>query len=149
MTDVNDSSRAPCIRGHMSCEHVAPVGRPVRVLVVDDEDLIRWSFGEYLRRRGFAVSVVACGEEALERLTVDAPEIMVLDYHLPGIDGLETLARALVVCPGLLVIMMSAHSHDALVAQAQQHGAREFLIKPVGFAALQAALDRAQASLHN
>ena len=62
-----------------------------RILVVDDEKLIRWSVGERLQRDGYEVLSAESGEQALELVASSAPDVMLLDVRLPGIDGLATL----------------------------------------------------------
>ena len=79
-----------------------------RVLVVDDEKLIRWSVAERLQRNGFEVLSAESGEQALEMVAATPPDLMLLDVRLPGIDGVQTLQRALSLHPDLAVLMMSA-----------------------------------------
>ena len=116
---------------------------PARILVVDDEKLIRWSVGERLQRGGYEVLSAESGEEALELMAAQAPDLVLLDVRLPGIDGLETLQRALTQAPELAVLMMSAHSTVDIAVEAMKHGAIDFLVKPFPFQALDAAVERA------
>ena len=117
-----------------------------RVLVVDDEKLIRWSVAERLQRGGYEVLSAESGEQALEMLAATPPELMLLDVRLPGIDGVETLQRALSLHPDLAVLMMSAHSTVDIAVDAMKHGAVDFLVKPFPFQALDAAVERAIAT---
>ena len=64
-----------------------------RILIVDDEPGVRSALGGVLRDEGYDVDAVASGEECLERATRLAPDVILLDIWLPGIDGLVTLAR--------------------------------------------------------
>ncbi|HUK66353.1 MAG TPA: sigma-54 dependent transcriptional regulator [Anaeromyxobacteraceae bacterium] len=114
-----------------------------RILVVDDEKLIRWSVGERLQRDGYDVMTAESGEQALELVAAHAPELMLLDVRLPGLDGLATLQRALVLHPDLIVIMMSAHSTVDIAVEAMKRGAIDFLVKPFPFQSLDAAVGRA------
>ncbi|MEI7705068.1 MAG: sigma-54 dependent transcriptional regulator [Deltaproteobacteria bacterium] len=116
---------------------------PTRILVVDDEKLIRWSVGERLQRGGFEVVSAESGEEALDAVATRSPDLMLLDVRLPGIDGLVTLQRALALSPDLPVIMMSAHSTVDIAVEAMKHGAVDFLVKPFPFQALDGAVARA------
>ncbi len=118
-------------------------GNHARILVVDDEKLIRWSVGERLQRDGYEVLSAESGEEALEVVAAQAPDLMILDVRLPGIDGLATLQRALELHPDIAVLMMSAHSTVDIAVQAMKHGAVDFLVKPFPFQALDAAVERA------
>jgi len=117
-----------------------------RILVVDDEKLIRWSVGERLQRDGYEVIAAESGEQALEMVAASAPDVMLLDVRLPGIDGLATLQRALALHPDVSVLMMSAHSTVDIAVEAMKHGAVDFLVKPFPFQSLDAAVQRALAA---
>ena len=114
-----------------------------RILVVDDEKLIRWSVGERLQRDGYEVLAAESGEQALDLVAANAPDLMLLDVRLPGIDGLTTLQRALSLHPDVTVLMMSAHSTVDIAVEAMKHGAIDFLVKPFPFQSLDAAVQRA------
>ncbi|HVI75497.1 MAG TPA: sigma-54 dependent transcriptional regulator [Anaeromyxobacteraceae bacterium] len=114
-----------------------------RILVVDDEKLIRWSVGERLQRDGYEVLAAESGEQALDLVAANAPDLMLLDVRLPGIDGLTTLQRALSLHPEVTVLMMSAHSTVDIAVEAMKHGAIDFLVKPFPFQSLDAAVQRA------
>ncbi len=116
---------------------------PARILVVDDEKLIRWSVGERLQRGGYEVLSAESGEEALEVLAAQPVDLMLLDVRLPGIDGIATLQQALGQAPELAVLMMSAHSTVDIAVVAMKHGAIDFLVKPFPFQALDAAVEHA------
>jgi len=117
-----------------------------RVLVVDDEKLIRWSVAERLQRDGYEVLSAESGEQALELLAASPPDLMLLDVRLPGIDGVQTLQRALSIHPDVAVLMMSAHSTVDIAVEAMKHGAVDFLVKPFPFQVLDAAVERAIAT---
>ncbi|MBI3182966.1 MAG: sigma-54-dependent Fis family transcriptional regulator [Myxococcales bacterium] len=114
-----------------------------RVLVVDDEKLIRWSVSERLARRGYQVETAESGERALELITSATPDVALLDVRLPGLDGVATLRRALTLNPELVVVMMSAHSTVDVAVEAMKHGAVDFLVKPFPLATLDEVVERA------
>ncbi len=117
--------------------------RALRVLLVDDERLIRWSIGQGLAREGCAVTEATTGEQALELVATTHPHLMLLDVRLPGIDGLTALRRALELCPDLVVVMMSAHGTVDVAIDAMKHGAADFLAKPFPIAPLPEVIERA------
>jgi DNA-binding NtrC family response regulator len=117
-----------------------------RILVVDDEKLIRWSISERLQRDGYEVVSAESGEAALDLVGGSPPDVMLLDVRLPGIDGVQTLQRALGLHPELPVLMMSAHSTVDVAVEAMKHGAIDFLVKPFQLNALVAAVERALAT---
>ncbi len=114
-----------------------------KLLVVDDEKLIRCSVVEGLERRGYDVAGAESGERALELVAAARPWVMLLDVRLPGIDGLVTLQRALEADPDLVVVMMSAHGTIDLAVEAMKLGAVDFVVKPFGFGSLLASLEKA------
>jgi two-component system response regulator AtoC len=119
-----------------------------KILVVDDEKLIRWSVSERLQRDGYTVLSAESGEQALELVAATPPDVMLLDVKMPGIDGVTTLKRALGIHPDLAVLMMSAHSTVDTAVEAMKHGAIDFLVKPFALTALDAAVERALATSH-
>jgi DNA-binding NtrC family response regulator len=116
---------------------------PAKILVVDDEKLIRWSVSERLQRDGYEVLAAESGEQALELVAQSTPDLMLLDVRLPGMDGLTTLQRSLALHAELAVIMMSAHSTVDNAVEAMKIGAIDFLVKPFPFQSLDAAVQRA------
>jgi DNA-binding NtrC family response regulator len=120
--------------------------RPARILVVDDEKLIRWSVAERLQRGGYEVLSAESGEQALEVVATTPPDLILLDVRLPGIDGVQTLQRALSLHPEVAVLMMSAHSTVDVAVEAMKHGAIDFLVKPFPFQQLDEAVERALAN---
>jgi len=122
-------------------------GPPARILVVDDEKLIRWSVSERLQRGGYEVLTAESGEQALESIAASPPDLVLLDVKLPGIDGVQALQRALELHPEMAVVMMSAHSTVDVAVEAMKHGAVDFLVKPFPFQALDAAVERALATV--
>ncbi len=80
-----------------------------RILVVDDEENIRFLYREELEEEGYAVEVAAHGQEALERLNTFKPDLITLDIKMPGMDGVETLQRIREVQRDLPVILCSAY----------------------------------------
>ncbi len=116
-----------------------------RGLIVDDEQLVRWSLGEYLTRIGFEIECVDSGEAALKSLGESSFDFMILDVRLPGIDGLAVLQHTMAKLPQLVVIMISAHSSVDMAVDAMKQGAADFLVKPFPFKDLDEAVHRALA----
>jgi two-component system, sensor histidine kinase and response regulator len=113
----------------------------LKVLVVDDEPGMRKGSERALRRFvaefpdlelrvGFAIDQAATGEEALEAITRDLPDILLLDYKLPGISGLEVQEQLAARNQEILTVMISAYSSLQTVITATKRGAFDFLVKP-------------------
>ena len=66
-----------------------------RILVVDDEYLIRWTLQQNLEKQGYEVILAETGEEALEKVREEAPDLALLDIKLPGMDGYQVLEKTL------------------------------------------------------
>jgi DNA-binding NtrC family response regulator len=100
-----------------------------RVLVVEDEALIRWSIHTRLDRDGFRVDLAENGARALERL-VEPVDLVLLDLRLPDADGLSILAEIRRRCPSCRVIVMTAYGDPGLEERAVALGALCVLKKP-------------------
>ena len=109
--------------------------RAFRILVVDDETIVRDSLKEWLHEEeGFSVDTAASGPEALEMLAKagedDAYRLMLLDIRMPEMDGVEVLRRAKADFPDLCVVMMTAYADVETAVEAMKIGALDYLMKP-------------------
>src|SRR5262249_46610906 len=102
-----------------------------RVLVIDDEELIRDTLAEYLTQEGFQVSACGSGEEALALAQKEAFAIGLCGVQLPGIDGLQTLDRLQQLSPQTSVLLITAYATVENAVEAFQRGAHDYLMKPV------------------
>jgi DNA-binding response OmpR family regulator len=80
-----------------------------KILVVDDEENIRFLYQEELEDEGYTVDVAAHGQEALEKVNTFRPDLVTLDIRMPGMDGVETLRKIREVQRNLPVILCSAY----------------------------------------
>ncbi|MGO2131823.1 MAG: nitrogen regulation protein NR(I) [Halomonas sp.] len=101
-----------------------------RVLVVDDDRTIRWVLERALDKPDLNVECVDRAEAALTRLLTDPPDVLLTDIRMPGINGLDLLARVREAQPELPVIVMTAHSDLDSAVASYQGGAFEYLPKP-------------------
>lgn len=107
--------------------------RSQRVLVVDDEPLIRWSLAETLAECGDIVTEAGSGEAALCALITPGtpPDVVLLDYSLPDVQDLSLLAEIRRRSPATRVIVMSAYYTKELAADALALGASRVVGKPI------------------
>ena len=94
-----------------------------RILIVDDEEVIRNSIALYLRREDYQVDVCTTGEEGLRRVEEVGPDLVLLDVKLPTLGGLEVLKRAKELKDDLIVIMITAFGSVESAVQAMKAGA--------------------------
>ncbi|HZU52273.1 MAG TPA: sigma-54 dependent transcriptional regulator [Holophagaceae bacterium] len=113
-----------------------------RVLVVDDEEGIRFALKSFLEAKGYAVSLAdSCGEA--EKIFRTTPvDLVVLDYSLPDGDGVELLTRLRAVDGFVPMVMLTAHGSIELAVKAIQRGMDQFLVKPVDLPTLGALLEK-------
>ena len=120
----------------------------VRVLIVDDESLIRWSLAETLTDEGYGVLEAADGQGALEALR-DTPrpiDVIMLDYRLPDSNGLQLLGKIRALSPGSRVVMMTAHGSPEVIAEAVRLGAVCVVNKPIDMHGVADLVSRVYAS---
>jgi DNA-binding NtrC family response regulator len=99
------------------------------ILVVDDEQLIRWSLVQRLRADGHEVLEAGTGEQALERAR-EGVDLVLLDYKLPDMDGVTVLRRIKELDPDVLVILLTAYATVETAVEAMKEGAFHFANKP-------------------
>lgn len=102
-----------------------------RVLITDDAAFMREMLREIIAEGGYeVVAEAADGEEALERFNEHHPDVITLDIVMPGKSGLEVLRELTALDPSACVVMCSALGQEALVMEALEAGAKEYIIKP-------------------
>jgi two-component system, NarL family, invasion response regulator UvrY len=110
----------------------------IRVMVVDDTDHVREMLATMLELDGFTVvAKVASGQEAIDTVAATKPNIVVMDYKMPGMDGLTATRRVREVDPGVGVILYTAYLDDDLEARAKEAGAALCLGKVEGLEQLE------------
>src|SRR5678816_1133753 len=116
-----------------------------RVLVVDDEVNARNALTELLRDEGYAVDTAADGFKALGKLAEFAPDLVLTDLKMPGMDGIQLLGKIRDSDPDLPVVMMTAFGEVETAVGAMRAGARDYLAKPVNVDELSVVVAREMA----
>jgi DNA-binding NtrC family response regulator len=102
----------------------------MRILVVDDEEIVRDSLRSWFEMEGYFVGVASGGKEALTRLAEGHWDLFVLDVKMPGMDGLELQRRIREAFPLAVIIIMTAYASVDSAVQAMKEGAHDYISKP-------------------
>jgi len=103
------------------------------ILVVDDDRLFLQTLSRILKAKGYLVTVVTSGPEAIQKTEENAFDCTLIDIRLPGIDGLETYKEIKKIRPGARVVIMTGYSVDELIDRALSEGVDEFISKPFNY----------------
>ena len=103
----------------------------IKVLIVDDEVALANTLAQRLQMRDLKVRTVYDGEQALSKLKIDKPDVIVLDLRMPGMHGMEVLQEIKKACPDIQVIILTGHGTDKDEEVAIRLGGFVFLNKPV------------------
>jgi DNA-binding NtrC family response regulator len=117
--------------------------RKHKILVVDDEHLIRWSLEQSLKKQGYEVSQAASGEDALKLTREEHPDIVLLDIQLPGINGLDVLEKIKEFDEEIIVIMITALGVVETAVKAMRMGAHDYISKPFNLEELAIVIKKA------
>ena len=113
-----------------------------RILVVDDESLIRWSLAERLKAEGYEVVEAETGGAAMDKLS-DGVDLVLLDYRLPDTDGVTILRKIKEFDQDILVILLTAFATVETAVEAMKLGAYHFANKPFNLDDVAATVERA------
>ncbi|MBP0590343.1 sigma-54-dependent Fis family transcriptional regulator [Paraburkholderia sp. LEh10] len=106
------------------------MGDEIRVLVVEDDENVRFGVEQAVALAGFPVSAYGSAKEALAELGPGAPLVIVSDVRMPGIDGLQLLDKVMAIDAQIPVVLISGHADISTAVGAMQVGAYDFIEKP-------------------
>lgn len=118
-----------------------------KILIVDDEDLIRWSLAESLKADNYEILTARSGEEALRHYSEESPDIVLMDIKMPGIDGIEALKRIKEIDEFAQVIMITAFADVNTAIKAMKAGAVDYIIKPFNIDEVKVIIEKSFESL--
>jgi len=113
-----------------------------KILIVDDEQILRESLAGWLRRDDHEVDTASSGEEALEKLKECRFDILLVDIKMEGISGLEVLKQVKENDPDVAIIMITAYGSIPTAIEAIKNGAYDYLLKPFEPAELGVLIER-------
>ena len=102
----------------------------LKVLLVDDEEEFVKALADRIQIRDLGADVALNGEQALQIVDDEVPDVMVLDLRMPGIDGMEVLRRVKKAYPKVEVIILTGHGSESDEREARKLGAYDYLQKP-------------------
>ena len=114
-----------------------------RILIVDDDQSMRYSLTRMLEGQGFLVSPAKNGTEALERFEQEKPDLVIMDIKMPGQSGLEVLREIKERDPKALVILMTAFGTTETAIEAMKFGAFDYILKPFDIPQMRGLVERA------
>ena len=102
-----------------------------RVMICDDAAFMRMMIKDILTKNGYEIAAEAeNGMKAVEKYPEARPDLVLMDITMPEMDGIEALKKIKEIDPGANVIMCSAMGQQAMVIEAIQSGAKDFIVKP-------------------
>jgi two-component system NtrC family response regulator len=113
-----------------------------RILVVDDDESLRWVTQAQLQQSGYDVAAAAEGKAALESIRQAPPELVITDLKMPGMSGLELLRTIREEYPEIIVIMVTAFGSVETAVEAMKAGAYDYITKPVNMDELRLIVNR-------
>ena len=120
--------------------------RPTKILIVEDEYILAENLRRYLAHHDWDAAVAGCGRDAVVANAKFAPDIVLLDYRLPDMDGFQALREMRAQRRGGRCVLMTAHPAETVDAGARQLQIRRVIHKPFSLADMQAEL---RAALHD
>ncbi|WP_231956364.1 sigma-54-dependent transcriptional regulator [Posidoniimonas polymericola] len=129
-------------------KRTAAAGPPVKVLIVDNDDAHADAMGASLEKVGYDCVLATSGGDGAKLLERDAYEIVVTDLVMPGVGGLEILAKSKELLPDAEVILVTGHGTVESAVEAMRAGAFNYLLKPLDLQQLRAVVDNAARSQH-
>ena len=114
-----------------------------KILIVDDDQSMRYSLNRMLEGQGFLMSLAKNGVEALERFDQEKPDLVIMDIKMPGQSGLEVLKEIKERDPKALVILMTAFGTTETAIEAMKFGAFDYILKPFDIPQMRALVGRA------
>jgi two-component system response regulator AtoC len=127
---------------------MAKTEKKPRVLVVDDEEVVRAGISRVLESQGLSIHTAADGSEALERMAEYPVDIVLLDIKMPGLDGIDVLRHIRATYPDTVVIMITGHPTIQSAIECTKLGAINYLVKPFRVDELETLVLKAQEQLN-
>ena len=116
--------------------------KAMKILLIDDDEWIRDSLSLYFEGEGCHLTTAGTAEEAMEELKRQGYDIIIVDYRLPGMDGLEFLEEIKYSHPHALTILITAYGSKDVYLKAREIGVQGFIDKPFTITTIEDSLSR-------
>ncbi len=116
----------------------------ISVLIIDDEEAQRDSISSFLKRRNYAVHTASDGEKGVEQARSNMVDVVLTDFRMPGLNGLEVLQKVKEINPEIDVVVITAYGSVQDAVDIMKTGAYDYLTKPIDLDELENLLDRIQ-----
>ena len=104
--------------------------KKMKILLIDDDEWIRDSLHLFFESEGCQITVLETAEEGMQEIKEHAYDIIIADYRLPGMDGLEFIKRVNESYPEVMKILITAYGSKEVIAKANRIGIQDFIEKP-------------------
>jgi DNA-binding NtrC family response regulator len=121
--------------------------KQLKVLIIEDEKLIRWSLGKHLTSQGYQVFQAESGEEGIKLFEINSPDIVFVDNKLPNMQGLDVILKLKSLDDDVVIIFMTAYGSIETAVSAMKAGASEYINKPFAFEEIDVILDNIKAKI--
>jgi DNA-binding NtrC family response regulator len=115
----------------------------IKILIVDDDLIVRDSMGNWLQEEGYSVDTIDNGYDGLEKIKTDTYDLAVVDIKMPGMDGIELLKLSKEIYPDLPILVMTAYASVDTAVQAMKDGAFDYIVKPFDPESVSQVIERA------
>lgn len=115
--------------------------KQLKILIIEDEKLIRWSLEKHLTSKGYVVFVAESGEEGIKLFELNRPEVVFVDNKLPAMQGLDVVLKIKSLDDESIIVFMTAYGSIETAVNAMKAGATEYINKPFAFEEVEVILD--------
>jgi two-component system response regulator AtoC len=121
--------------------------KQLKILIIEDEKLIRWSLEKHLKAAGYIVFSAESGEEGVKLFEANRPDIVFVDNKLPSMQGLDVIPKLKSIDDETIVVFMTAYGSIDTAVNAMKAGATEYVNKPFAFDEIDVILDNIKTKL--
>lgn len=114
--------------------------RNMKILLIDDDEWIRDSLGIFFEAEGCSIAAVETAEEGLEAIRSQDYDLIITDYKLPGMDGIEFLRQIQTSKPNVIKILITAYKSELVIEEAKKAGVQHLIAKPFTSETIEASL---------